>query len=255
MKKKKKIRWRIVNKQRFSFAVLILLFTICFSCISLARSFYIKVKDLKTNEIILENIIDNQINEIDNIEEIIENNDIKEEKTIEQLVAEVEQGLAGDGDARIEYLGDKYDEVMKIINEKYPPEEPAPTPVINNQSQEKEPEEEEEEEVTVVIEGGSKADYQEYAYDQVINHGWSDYDFNCLVNLWNRESGWNPDAHNRYSGAHGIPQALPASKMAAFGDDYYTNGYTQIDWGISYIANRYGSPANAWAHFQSHNWY
>jgi len=103
---------------------------------------------------------------------------------------------------------------------------------------------------------GSKAEYQQYAHDLVINkYGWSEHDFQCLVNLWERESGWNPNSHNKSSGAHGIPQSLPASKMASEGADYYTNGYTQIRWGLKYIKGRYGSPANAWSHFQSKNWY
>ena len=103
---------------------------------------------------------------------------------------------------------------------------------------------------------GSLSEYQQYAHDLVINtYGWSEYDFQCLVNLWNKESGWNPNSHNSSSGAHGIPQALPASKMASEGADYYTNGYTQIRWGLKYIKGRYGSPANAWSHFQSKNWY
>lgn len=102
----------------------------------------------------------------------------------------------------------------------------------------------------------SLSDLQAYAYDLVINqYGWSEYDFQCLVNLWNRESGWNPNAHNSYSGAHGIPQSLPASKMASEGADYYTNGETQIRWGLKYILGRYGSPSAAWAHSQSTGWY
>lgn len=97
---------------------------------------------------------------------------------------------------------------------------------------------------------------QSYAYDLVINsYGWSEEDFNALVDLWNRESGWNPNSHNSSSGAHGIPQALPASKMASEGGDYYTNGETQIRWGLKYIAQRYGSPLNAWSHSQSVGWY
>ena len=97
---------------------------------------------------------------------------------------------------------------------------------------------------------------QEYAHNLVINeYGWTEEDFTCLVKLWNRESNWNPNAHNSSSGAHGIPQSLPASKMASEGDDYYTNGETQIRWGLKYIANRYGDPTNAWAHSQSTGWY
>lgn len=102
----------------------------------------------------------------------------------------------------------------------------------------------------------SLSDYQAYAKDLVINtYGWSEYDFECLVKLWNRESGWNPNSHNSSSGAHGIPQSLPASKMASEGADYYTNGYTQIRWGLKYIKGKYGSPSAAWAHSQSKGWY
>ena len=103
---------------------------------------------------------------------------------------------------------------------------------------------------------GTKAEYQAYAKNLCINtYGWTENDFNCLVKLWERESNWNPNAHNKSSGAHGIPQSLPASKMASEGDDYYTNGKTQIRWGLKYIKNRYGTPANAWAFWQSHKWY
>lgn len=99
-------------------------------------------------------------------------------------------------------------------------------------------------------------DYQNYAHDLVINtYGWSEHDFECLIKLWNRESGWRANAHNPSSGAHGIPQSLPASKMASEGADYYTNGYTQIRWGLKYIDGRYGTPSNAWAHSESHGWY
>lgn len=98
-------------------------------------------------------------------------------------------------------------------------------------------------------------DYQSYAYSFFSSYGWSDYDFECLVNLWNRESRWDPLAHNSSSGAHGIPQSLPASKMASHGDDYWDNGYTQIRWGLDYIAGRYGTPANAWYHSECHGWY
>ena len=102
----------------------------------------------------------------------------------------------------------------------------------------------------------SVAELQSYAHNLVINtYGWSEYDFECLVKLWNRESGWNPNAHNKSSGAHGVPQSLPASKMASEGADYYTNGYTQFRWGLKYIKNRYGSPSGAWAHSQRTGWY
>ena len=103
---------------------------------------------------------------------------------------------------------------------------------------------------------GTKADYQDYAYDLVLNqYLWSESDYQALVNLWERESNWNANAHNKSSGAHGIPQSLPASKMSSEGSDYYTNGYTQIRWGLKYIKQRYGSPSAAWQHFQNKNWY
>ena len=103
---------------------------------------------------------------------------------------------------------------------------------------------------------GTKADYQAYAYDLVLNkYLWSESDYQALVNLWERESNWNANAHNKSSGAHGIPQSLPASKMSSEGSDYYTNGYTQIRWGLKYIKERYGSPSAAWHHFQNKNWY
>lgn len=102
---------------------------------------------------------------------------------------------------------------------------------------------------------GTVADYQAYAKQRCYDYGWSDYDFNCLVKLWNRESGWKVTACNRSSGAYGIPQALPASKMASAGPEYRTNYMTQINWGLSYISGRYGSPSSAWNHSQSKGWY
>ena len=102
---------------------------------------------------------------------------------------------------------------------------------------------------------GSLNDYQEYARQRCYEYGWTDNDFSCLVALWNKESGWNPYAANRYSGAYGIPQALPASKMSSAGSDYLTNGNTQIDWGLSYISGRYGSPSVAYYHSQRTGWY
>ena len=77
----------------------------------------------------------------------------------------------------------------------------------------------------------------------------------CLDKLWTKESHWNPKAHNPSSGAHGIPQALPASKMAPYGADYMTNPTVQIRWGLDYIKGRYKTPCGAWAHSQSTGWY
>ena len=102
---------------------------------------------------------------------------------------------------------------------------------------------------------GSVAEYQAYARARCSAYGWSTADFNCLVALWNKESKWNPNAYNARSGAYGIPQALPASKMATAGTDYRTNYKTQINWGLSYISSRYGSPSAAWSHSKSKGWY
>lgn len=161
-----------------------------------------------------------------------------EEKSIDELVRDVETGKAGNGEDRVKYLGDKYSEVQKIINEKYKNKVATSKEVIQQRAT-----------------SGNKAELQNYAYELVIAMGWSESDFLNLINLWDRESGWNPNAHNKSSGAHGIPQSLPASKMATYGEDYLTNGETQIRWGLNYILNRYGTPTKAWKHFQDKNWY
>lgn len=89
----------------------------------------------------------------------------------------------------------------------------------------------------------------------VLARGWDETQFACLDELWKRESGWRVNASNSSSGAYGIPQALPGSKMASAGSDWQTNPATQITWGLGYIANRYGTPCDAWAFFQSKHWY
>lgn len=102
---------------------------------------------------------------------------------------------------------------------------------------------------------GSVLTYQEYAATVCSSYGWTEADVECLISLWNKESGWNPYAYNASSGAYGIPQALPASKMASKGADYQTNYQTQINWGLSYISSRYGNPQNAWSHWLAKGWY
>ncbi|WP_452299619.1 aggregation-promoting factor C-terminal-like domain-containing protein [Microtetraspora fusca] len=85
--------------------------------------------------------------------------------------------------------------------------------------------------------------------------GWGDSEWGCLERLWDRESHWNERAMNRYSGAYGIPQSLPGSKMASAGGDWQTNAATQIKWGLGYIAGRYKTPCGAWGHSQATGWY
>ena len=79
--------------------------------------------------------------------------------------------------------------------------------------------------------------------------------FRYLNWLWNRESGWNKYARNPYSGAYGIPQALPGSKMASAGPNWRWRVSTQIRWGLRYIRARYGTPRRAWNHSQATGWY
>ncbi|WP_315967777.1 lytic transglycosylase domain-containing protein [Planotetraspora sp. A-T 1434] len=94
-----------------------------------------------------------------------------------------------------------------------------------------------------------------YAFRLVTRHTWSGQQFQCLDSLWTRESNWDHRAYNQGSGAYGIPQALPGSKMGYVAGDWRFNPQTQIRWGLRYIKGRYGSPCGAWGHFQSHNWY
>ncbi|GAB3666293.1 hypothetical protein GCM10027589_31340 [Actinocorallia lasiicapitis] len=89
----------------------------------------------------------------------------------------------------------------------------------------------------------------------VARFGWSSPHWKCLNKLWAKESGWNHRSHNGSSGAHGIPQALPGSKMASAGADWASNPKTQIKWGLRYIRYRYGSPCAAWAHWGATRWY
>jgi len=96
---------------------------------------------------------------------------------------------------------------------------------------------------------------QAIAYDMVLARGWGDDQFACLVALWNKESGWRVNAYNAGSGAYGIPQALPGSKMATAGADWETNPATQISWGLGYVGGRYGTPCGAWDHSQRTGWY
>ena len=86
-------------------------------------------------------------------------------------------------------------------------------------------------------------------------YGWGDKQYACLDDLWIKESNWNYRASNKRTGAHGIPQALPATKMDSAGTDWRTNPVTQISWGLRYIEVRYDTPCKAWAKFKRSNWY
>jgi hypothetical protein len=101
----------------------------------------------------------------------------------------------------------------------------------------------------------TSGDPRTIASAMVSSFGWSSDQFGCLESLWDRESGWSTYAENPSSGAYGIPQALPGSKMASAGADWRTNPATQIRWGLGYIRDTYGSPCGAWAHSQSSGWY
>ena len=84
---------------------------------------------------------------------------------------------------------------------------------------------------------------------------WGDDEYSCLNRLWTKESHWNYKAHNYRSGAHGIPQALPAVKMEVISSDWRTNPVTQIRWGLRYIDIRYETPCQAWAKFKRSRYY
>ena len=101
----------------------------------------------------------------------------------------------------------------------------------------------------------ASGDPRDIARAMLAEYGWSQSQFGCLDSLFDRESHWNPRAMNSSSGAYGIPQALPGTKMASAGADWRYNPETQIRWGLGYIQARYGTPCGAWGHSQSHGWY
>jgi hypothetical protein len=97
---------------------------------------------------------------------------------------------------------------------------------------------------------------QAIAYNMLASFGWDPATyFGCLDDLWEHESGWDYDAENPVSGAYGIPQALPGSKMASAGPDWQTDPTTQIRWGLGYIKAIYGNPCNAWAFEEANGYY
>jgi hypothetical protein len=96
---------------------------------------------------------------------------------------------------------------------------------------------------------------QRIAQSMLASFGWSSSQFSCLDPLWAHESGWSVTAYNAGSGAYGIPQALPGSRMASAGPNWQTSAATQIRWGLEYIKGTYGSPCAAWGHEQATGWY
>lgn len=105
--------------------------------------------------------------------------------------------------------------------------------------------------VTVTASGSA----EQVAQNMLASFGWSSSQFACLDSLWEHESGWSVTASNPGTGAYGIPQALPGSRMASAGPDWQTDAATQIRWGLEYIKDTYGSPCAAWSHEEATGWY
>ncbi|MEU2158178.1 transglycosylase SLT domain-containing protein [Streptomyces sp. NPDC019396] len=80
-------------------------------------------------------------------------------------------------------------------------------------------------------------------------------EFQCFDKIVTHESNWDHTATNASSGAYGLVQALPGSKMASAGADWKTNPKTQIKWGMDYMKERYGSACDAWNFWQANHWY
>lgn len=109
--------------------------------------------------------------------------------------------------------------------------------------------------VPVETQGGTPEQNRELGRVMTSEYGWDEGQFDCLDRIWSQESNWETTAENPSSGAYGIPQSLPGSKMASAGDDWRTNPATQIAWGLSYIDDVYGTPCSAWSFKQSTGWY
>ena len=95
----------------------------------------------------------------------------------------------------------------------------------------------------------------EYLYQRVLEEGWSEKDYQAIVNIVIKESGLNPNSVNKSSGACGLFQAYPCKKAIKQYSDYMTNYKSQVNWGINYIKDRYKTPSNAWKFWQEHKWY
>ena len=94
-----------------------------------------------------------------------------------------------------------------------------------------------------------------YAQAACAQLGWTGAMWEDLVKLWTKESNWRWNAENKSSGAYGIPQSLPADKMASAGANWHEDASIQITWGLSYIRSKYGNPSEAWKHSQEVGWY
>ncbi|AYD90438.1 hypothetical protein D5R93_11270 [Actinomyces lilanjuaniae] len=153
-------------------------------------------------------------------------------------------------------VSEKVDEVVQVGTGAQQPAEPADSAADSSSSDSSSNGDGEAGDVQVAAGAGTDpASAQAVAKSMMAGYGWDDAEFSCLVSLWNRESSWNYQAQNPSSGAYGIPQALPGSKMAETGSDWQTNPVTQITWGLGYISGRYGTPCSAWAHSESVGWY
>ncbi len=105
--------------------------------------------------------------------------------------------------------------------------------------------------------GPGAAAAQAWARAHLADYGWGPEQMLPLISLWNGESGWRWNAQNPASPAYGIPQSDPGDKMATMGADWRTNPVTQMRWGLKYIKETYGTPAEAWRQWQSRSphWY
>lgn len=101
----------------------------------------------------------------------------------------------------------------------------------------------------------AQADPQSVARGYMPQYGWDAREYGCLQTLWVKESDWRYTATNPSSGAYGIPQSLPANKMATIAADWKTNPVTQIRWGLGYIKAAYGTPCSALTFHRANNWY
>lgn len=99
------------------------------------------------------------------------------------------------------------------------------------------------------------SEMQQWAHDYLISNGYSEDDFTAAVFIISHESGWNPSATNKDSGAYGLAQALPGSKMASAGADWQTNYQTQFKWFMSYCNGRYDSIQGAYQFWITYHWY